>query len=148
MTKQSPLDRAVQFLDANATLCKDTSSSSGIDLLSGVPSLVARVREYLHWCFNESTAPRADELAGFLGISRATLCRRFGTAGLASPAAYLKAEQLAYAKELLRASSQSIATVAAAAGFGSDRSLYRMCWRMHQQTPGGLRATGFECQRD
>lgn len=83
------------------------------------------VRRYLNDCFARECVPRATEAAEFLGRRREDLTRHFSACAEQTLSAYLKAQQLEQAKELLRFTDLRTAIVAYRSGFGTRRSFFR-----------------------
>jgi len=92
------------------------------------------VREYLVWCFKHESAPRADELARFVGMSRSAFSRHFKAICGGPPGRALKRAQLHYAHELIGAGARTN-RAAYQAGYGSRRTLYRSFRRAFGSSP-------------
>jgi AraC-like DNA-binding protein len=93
------------------------------------------VQGYLYRCFTQGTPPRADELARFLGMSRTTLNELFAEYFDETPAVYLKRAHIEYVKGVLVNTGDTIKLIAKRAGFGNDRSLYRLFQHFERTTP-------------
>jgi AraC-like DNA-binding protein len=85
-------------------------------------------------------------LATAISVSRATLSRRFATAMGLSPADYIAQWRMDLAAIRLRATTNSVETVAAAVGYQSVPSFTRAFARDRGQTPGVYRAHGYLLQ--
>ena len=79
------------------------------------------------------------DLARRLGLSRSSLYRLFRDNGLPSPARMLEQTRLEIAERALRATDDTVLSVAMASGFGSLSSFYRAYRRNHGRTPGARR---------
>jgi AraC-like DNA-binding protein len=102
-------------------------------------TLERAIEEYLQRCYRSRSPARVSELADLLGASRAYL----STAGTAILGVRLnqalRLRQLAYAARLLRETDLSIAEIATAAAFGTERSFYRTFRRHYGTTPAAYR---------
>lgn len=104
------------------------------------------IEMYLEDCYEFRSAARIKELALNIGVTRphvsAVLRRVFG-----KPAREVLWErQLVYAERLLADTTLSLAEVALAAAFGTERTFYRV-YRMHRgMTPGEYREHLTNCQ--
>ncbi|HEX7155336.1 MAG TPA: AraC family transcriptional regulator [Thermoanaerobaculia bacterium] len=88
--------------------------------------LRAIVDDYLQRCFAAEERPRVTELAVLLDVSREHVSRQFAAIYGNSLSGYLKQAQLAYAKQLLVASSLSTCRIAYMAGYGTRRNFHRV----------------------
>ena len=107
----------------------------------GGQNLEVLVTAYLKWCYSHETPPRVEELARFIGVSRATLHRLVVETFATTPSSLLKDSQLAFAKHLIRTTNQTLTSIAYNAGFGTRGSLFRAFREREGTTPGQLRAT-------
>ncbi|WP_326570320.1 AraC family transcriptional regulator [Actinacidiphila glaucinigra] len=80
-------------------------------------------------------------LAREVGVSRATLDRRFAAATGESPGAYLTRWRMDLAARRLRETQDSLDTIAAAVGYSSGYAFSRAFRRARSQPPGQFRAT-------
>ena len=101
---------------------------------------VETIDRYLRFCFTRETSPRVSEFARTLGVSQATLVKAVKMSRGTTPAKYLKARQLACAKQLLR-QGLSMERVARRAGYGSTRALFRSFKAATGRTPAAFRHT-------
>ena len=100
---------------------------------------------YLRRCYRERTPARVSELAVFLGANR-TYLSRVVPAVIGEPlGTALRKRQLAYAANLLRATTLTVAEVAATAAFGTERTFFRAFLAAYGTTPGAFRKAT-ECQ--
>ncbi len=104
------------------------------------------MRAYAEECFDRRTALRVSELAQILGLSRQHLGREFRRILGTSPRERLLEAQLTEAARLLAASSKTTGEVALAAGFGTQRTLYRAFVRSRGMTPDEYRNQVPKCQ--
>ncbi|MGW8066826.1 cupin domain-containing protein [Streptomyces ziwulingensis] len=79
-------------------------------------------------------------LASALGVSRATLSRRFPAAIGQSPATYLTQWRMDLAAVRLRKTQDPVESIAAAVGYQSTPAFHRAFARSHGVTPGRYRA--------
>jgi AraC-like DNA-binding protein len=80
-----------------------------------------------------------EELAGAVGVSRATLARRFTALVGEPPLAYLARWRLELAARRLRDSANSVAAVGRSVGYLSEFSFSRAFKRVHGESPAGYR---------
>ncbi|HET7436019.1 MAG TPA: helix-turn-helix domain-containing protein [Thermoanaerobaculia bacterium] len=97
---------------------------------------------YLDDCYRRRTSATASELAARLGAGRAYLHERASAALDETLRTTLRTRQLARAERLLVETPLTIAEIAVASGFGTDRTLFRTFKRIHGITPGQFRETG------
>jgi transcriptional regulator GlxA family with amidase domain len=105
-------------------------------------TLVWRTRLYLRDCFRTQSPPRASELAARLDMSPVELSRAFAKNIGASPSAYLKRQQVEFAKHLLATTTLTTNEVAYRAGFGTRATFFRLFREFAGTTPrrfGGRR---------
>jgi AraC-like DNA-binding protein len=101
---------------------------------------VAAVLEALH---TEPAAPwRLEELAARVGLSRATLARRFTALTGQPPMAYLTWWRMTTAAHLLRTGDQPLTAVARQVGYGSPFAFSHAFKRHFGRTPAHFRADG------
>jgi AraC-like DNA-binding protein len=104
------------------------------------------IEMYLEDCYEARSGARIKELAHNIGVTRphvsAVLRRVFG-----KPAREVLWErQVAYAERLLADTTLSLSEIALAAGFGTERTFYRV-FRAHRgMTPGEYRDHLTNCQ--
>lgn len=96
------------------------------------------IDEYLRSCLMEGHRPRASELARMVGVSRGTLIKAIKRLQGMAPGAYLKREQIACAKRLLRR-GWSIERTARRAGYGTVRTFFRAFREATGVTPAVFR---------
>jgi AraC-like DNA-binding protein len=102
--------------------------------------VAARALEALH---SDLAAPWTSErLAARVGVSRATLARRFASTVGRAPMAYLTWLRLNRAAELLRDGSGSLAVIADAVGYGMPYALSHAFARQFGTRPGRYRRRG------
>jgi AraC-like DNA-binding protein len=101
----------------------------------GLFSLRELAESYLAWCFREETPPRADEVAGYAGLSRSNFSRQFREEVGEPPGRYLKRRQLEEAAKMLDDSQTSLESIAYQNGFGTRRTLFRSFRRIFGTTP-------------
>lgn len=82
----------------------------------------------------------ADDLARRVGVSRATLARRFRSEVGQSPAAYLTTWRMNIAAQQLRQEGRSVAAVARSVGYTSEFAFNRAFSRAHGLPPGRYRS--------
>jgi AraC-like DNA-binding protein len=82
-----------------------------------------------------------DELANFLGVSRAHLSRLVSQLHGTTVRDYLRAKQLAYAQTLLRTTPSSIDVIARKSAFGTAWTFNRCFRRAFGMTPAQYRRT-------
>lgn len=100
---------------------------------------VAEVLEALH---TDPAAPwRLEELAARVGLSRATLARRFTALTGQPPMTYLTWWRMTSAARLLRTGDQPLAAVARQVGYGSPFAFSHAFKRHFGHTPGHYRAS-------
>ncbi len=104
----------------------------------GAPVSATAIDEYLRSCLIEGHRPRVSELARMLGVSRGTLIKAIKRLQGMSPGAYLKREQIACAKRLLRR-GWSIERTARRAGYGTVRTFFRVFREATGMTPATFR---------
>jgi AraC-like DNA-binding protein len=80
-----------------------------------------------------------DDLARHVGVSKATLARRFNSEVGQSPATYLTSWRMNVAAQLLRSESHPVATVARSVGYTSEFAFSRAFARTHGIPPGRYR---------
>lgn len=80
-----------------------------------------------------------DGLARHVGVSRATLARRFASEVGTTPHEYLTTWRMELAAERLRAADEPMATVARGAGYSSEYAFNRAFARHHGMAPGRYR---------
>ena len=80
-----------------------------------------------------------DELAGSAGMSRSHLAARFRETVGTTPIRYLNSWRMARAKDLLRATEQTIAQVAEHTGYQSEFAFAKAFKRYFGVTPGAAR---------
>jgi len=80
-----------------------------------------------------------EELAGKVGVSRATLARRFTALVGEPPLAYLARWRLEVAARRLRDSPDSVAAVGKSVGYASEFAFSRAFKRAHGESPAGFR---------
>ena len=91
-------------------------------------------------CENISARLNLSGLARALSVSERTLFRRFKLATGMTPNEYLQEVRIASAKSSLELTNDSIATIAACAGY-SDRAFFSQVFREHAGvTPSAYRA--------
>src|SRR3954469_1201743 len=98
-----------------------------------------RARRYVDSCFRRESAPRVDEFAALLQMSREHLTRSFGSATGMTPGVALRSLQLRRAMKLLENTDLSTAEVARAAAYGSTRAFYRAFLRARGMSPSAHR---------
>jgi LacI family transcriptional regulator len=81
-----------------------------------------------------------QRLAAAAGLGRRTLYRVFGSELRCTPADFLHRQRMARARQMLAKSGASIKEVAAACGFGTQRTMNRMFLRMEGLPPRTWRA--------
>lgn len=104
------------------------------------------IEMYLDDCYKAQSGARIKELAHYIGVTRphvsAVLRRVFG-----KPAREVFWErQIAYAERLFADTTMSLAEIALAAGFGTERTLYRVFRLQRGMTPGECRDHLTNCQ--
>jgi AraC-like DNA-binding protein len=100
---------------------------------------IEAIDTYVRSCFSQETSPRVSELAGSLGVSRGTLTKAVRQLRNTTPGTYIKREQLACAKRLLRRGC-SIDQTAHLAGYGTVRTFFRSFSDATGMTPIAFRA--------
>ena len=80
-----------------------------------------------------------SELASAAGMSRTVFAERFRQAVGQSPMQYLSVWRMVRARDRLRHSADSIAAIAADAGYGSEAAFSTAFKRMHRASPGQYR---------
>lgn len=98
-------------------------------------ALLRRTGRYLRDCFRAQSPPRASELAARLGMSPVQLSRAFARSIGAPPSLYLKRQQVAFAKHLLKKTNLSMNQVAYRAGFGTRATFFRLFRDVAHSTP-------------
>lgn len=94
----------------------------------------------LHALHDELAAPwRVENLAARVGLSRATLARRFTSLTGQSPMAYLAWWRMTAAAQLLRETDRSLPGIAAEVGYGSSYAFSHAFRRQFGLTPGRYR---------
>jgi AraC-like DNA-binding protein len=94
---------------------------------------------YLRDCYRRGTAARVSEFAMFLGRNRDYLSRTAHAIAGISLRQFLRAKQLAYAEQLLRATPLRVDEIALRAGFGTTSTFYRCFRAMHGIPPAAFR---------
>jgi AraC-like DNA-binding protein len=103
--------------------------------------LFARVQAYLKWCYLHQTAPRVQELAIFLAVSRATLHRMVRNLLRTTPSRLLKTAQREFAKVLIMTTNHNLTRIAYDSGFGTRTTFFRAFRTQEGISPGQLRET-------
>jgi AraC-like DNA-binding protein len=97
------------------------------------------IETYLTDCYARRTAARVSELAALLESSRPYLSRVIPQLFGKPLRTLLRQRQLQEAFRLLTVTNLPIEDVAAASGFGTERTFYRVFREMVGMTPGGYR---------
>lgn len=103
----------------------------------GDPGLTAALRS-MH--ADPAHAWTVAELAGVAALSRSSFARRFAEVVGVAPLQYLTEWRIALAKERLRDTSDGLAAIAAAVGYGSEFSFASAFKRQVGQSPGRWRS--------
>ncbi|HEY6140224.1 MAG TPA: helix-turn-helix transcriptional regulator [Thermoanaerobaculia bacterium] len=90
---------------------------------------------YLRDCFRAESPPRVKELAARLGMSPLQLSRAFMQSVGMPPARYFKAQQIEFARRLLRETDLTTNEVAYRAGFGTRATFFRLFRELCGVTP-------------
>jgi AraC-like DNA-binding protein len=99
------------------------------------------IREALARLHAEPARPwTIDELARRIGVSRATLARRFASEVGHSPADYLTRWRMELAAHRLRGADDPVGTIARGVGYTSEYAFNRAFTRLHGLPPGRYRA--------
>lgn len=101
---------------------------------------------YLRECYRARTVARVSELALYLGANRTYLSRVVAALTGQSLSDTLRTRRLAYAERLVRETSLTFSEIAAAAAFGTERTLRRAFERAYGMTLGAYRKKATECQ--
>jgi AraC-like DNA-binding protein len=94
---------------------------------------------YLHACYGAKTAARADQFAEFLRVTRPYLSRIVPELIGMPLRDFLRREQLAHARHLLRTTPLTIDQIALASAFGTPWTFYRRFKAAFGMTPGEYR---------
>jgi AraC-like DNA-binding protein len=101
---------------------------------------IAAAESYLVDCMNDSSPPRASELAARLSITPVQLTREFRGSVGSNISSFLKGRQIELAKLLLARTNLGTAEIASRAGFGTARTFYRAFRRNTGMTPTRFRS--------
>ena len=99
------------------------------------------IEQYLTECFAREETPRACELAERCGLSPAQFTRALQREQGMRPAAYLKAQQVELARQLLSTTDLNTTEIAYRAGFGTRATFFRVFRRITGETPAQFRHT-------
>lgn len=99
------------------------------------PLRLDRIEAYLDACFTRESPPRVSELARVLGLSLKQLMETFRDHVGVKPAVYLRRQQIASAKQLLRRTKFRVDRVGYMVGFGTRRTFFRVFQRLTGLTP-------------
>jgi AraC-like DNA-binding protein len=129
------LDTMLLFL-LRAWLDEPGEHESGWAAALSDPAVAAALRA-VH--ANPAHAWSVSELAACATVSRATLARRFAATIGEPPLSYLARWRMLLAARLLRDTSDPLAAVARAVGYGSEFAFAKAFKRHHGTTPGAYR---------
>ena len=101
---------------------------------------------YLRECYRARTVARVSELALYLGANRTYLSRVVAALTGQSLSDTLRTRRLAYAERLLRETSLTFSEIAAAAAFGTERTLRRAFVQAFGMTLAVYRKKATKCQ--
>lgn len=136
------LDRAIDILLIHvlrAYLAETDPSSEHPSWLRGLRDPVTSAA--LSEIHQDPASPwTADDLARRVGVSKATLARRFRSEVGQSPAAYLTTWRMKVAARQLLAENRPVAAVARSVGYTSEFAFNRAFARTHGVPPGRYRA--------
>ena len=110
----------------------------------GTYDFLHEVDEYLQACLDDGSAPHVGDLAGWMGVSRATLHREFERRQIL-PSQYLKQRQIEHAKRLLLITNLPAWAVAQRSGYVENRSFFRAFRRATGVTPSEFRRRETKC---
>src|SRR5260370_731758 len=99
------------------------------------------VTRYLQDCYRRRAAASVAEFADLVGFSRPHVSAVFIEVFGRSLSKVLRERQVERAEELLARTGKSLAEVAAASGFGTERTFYRVFRALRGMTPGFFRKT-------
>ena len=125
------------FADLRANLCKEIQSGSKVLLPAPTGAIVIKAIAFLNKHFREHIS--RWRLSDELNASEDYLSRIFRTQMGITLWDYLNRLRIAYAVELLSGSSETVAEVAAKAGFQDQAYFCRVFKRIQGTTPGALR---------
>lgn len=94
---------------------------------------------YLHDCYRKMTAVRASEFASFLGVTLEYLSGITPKITGKTLLDFLRAKQLQYAEQLLRATPLPVHEIALRSGFGTTGTFYRCFQAKYGVPPGAFR---------
>jgi AraC-like DNA-binding protein len=94
---------------------------------------------YLRSCYRNKTAARVSEFATFLGVTSPYLSRVTRSIVGRPARDFLRAKQLVYAAQLLRATPLSVDEIALHCGFGTPWTFYRCFKSVYGMTPNAFR---------
>src|SRR3954471_21714272 len=100
---------------------------------------LAAAERYIEDCHLTSSSVRVSEFASLVGRTPVQLGREFHSSVGLGVKEYFSMRQIDRAKELLRTTGQSTATIAADSGFGTARTFYRAFKRCAGQSPTSFR---------
>lgn len=94
---------------------------------------------YLRVCYKNKTAARASEFAAFLNVTPPYLSRIVPRIVGKTVRDFLRAKQIAYAEQLLRATPLTVEDIARRCAFGTVWTFYRWFREAHSMTPAAFR---------
>jgi AraC-like DNA-binding protein len=103
------------------------------------PLPLDRIEAYIDARFTRESPPRVSELAQVLGLTREQLMVTFFEHLGVKPAVYLRRQQIAFAKQLLRRTKFRVDRVGYMVGFGTRRTFFRVFLRLTGLTPALFR---------